>query len=490
MSLPWPRVCHNPIANRTERALTLWTMHTASFARLSNGLRLVTVHRPHLHRVVITAYIHVGSRHETRGTNGISHFLEHMLFRGTKRRPTASEFNHGIESLGGTLTAATHGDFTRFELTVPPDALAAGCVELGEVFTSAVFSDRDVEKGIVREEILEDLDEDGRDVNADNLCRARVFNHHPLGFPITGTARNLERFNERHLRAHLERHYVARNMVVSVTGPLPHRAMLRAIERGFADLTPGAPTPASVFRTRQQRARVHEASNAGSQTTVRIAFPTPGQRSPHARALELLMRVLDDGMSTRLHRRICDERGLAYEVSAGIELFDDAGVMDVASCVAHSSLPSLVGEVLSILADLSVEGPTRAEVEKAHRRYAFDLDVLEDDAHALGDFYGAAELFDLRQTPGERRRQILALTAQDLRRAARLIFNPSRLNLVLVGTLDDAIRAEVRGLVRKFRRRVTERPKVTVSAASRSPSRVAPPVRRPRSILDLGSTSP
>ncbi len=463
-------------------------MHTASFTRLPNGLRLVTVQRPHLHQVVIAASIHVGSRHETPGTNGLTHFLEHMLFRGTRRLPTAAAFNHRIESLGGTLTAATHGDFTLFELTVPPDAMAEGCAELGEVFTSPVFSDREVEKGIVREEILEDLDEDGRDVNADNVLRAEVFRGHPLSYPITGSVKNVDRFSDRHLREHMAAHYVARNMSVAVVGPTHHRAMIRAATRAFGALPAGAPRLSSPFRTRQSRARIRAVPYSSAQTSVRVAFPTTGQRAASARALELLLRVLDDGMSTRLHRRICDEKGLAYGVNGNLELFDDAGVFDVAATVAHASLPDLVGEVLAILGDLAIEGPTRAEVEKAHRRYAFDLDAMEDDAHALADYYGPPELFDMRQSPAERRREVMGVTAQDIRRAARAMLDPSRANLVLVGDSDAETRREMASLLRRFRARLKAgaRVRVPVSAPTRAP--VTP--RRRGGVLDLPGVSP
>lgn len=464
------------------------TMHTAAYTRLSNGLKLVTVQRPHLHQVVIAASILAGSRHETRGTNGITHFLEHMLFRGTKHLPTAAAFNHRIESLGGTLTAATHGDFTLFELTVPPDALADGCAELGEVFMSPVFSDCEVEKGIVREEILEDLDEDGRDVNADNVLRAAIFGQHPLGYPITGSVKNVDRFTERHLRAHMAEHYVARNMSVTVVGPVGHRAMIRAATKAFGALPPGSHRASSHFRSQQTRARIKTVAYPSAQTSVRIAFPTPGQRAASARALELLLRVLDDGMSTRLHRRICDEKGLAYEVNAGLELFDDTGIFDVGATVAHASLPDLVGEVLGILADLAIAGPTRAEVEKAHRRYAFELDAMEDDAHALADFYGPPELFDMRQSPAERRLQVLGVTAQDVRRAARSVLDASRANIVLVGESDAEMRAQMSAALRRFRVRLQRGLRVRAPGPVRAVERVAP-ARRRAGVLDLHRAS-
>lgn len=429
-------------------------MHTVSLAHLPNGLRVVTARCPHLHRVVLTAYVKVGSRHERRGSNGLTHFLEHMLFRGTAAHPSAAEFNHRVESMGASLNAATHSDFTAFELTAPPDALSDACVELGRIFVEPELAGISVERGIVREEILEDLDEDGRDINADNLVRALVFRGHPLGMPITGGVGNVERFTESDLRAHLRRYFVAGNAVVSVAGPMPHRAMLRAVQRGFAALPRGPRRGATPFRPAQRRAVVRALPSPGSsQTDVRVGFVTPGLRSRDARALELLVRVLDDGMSTRLHRRLCDERGLAYDVSAGVELFEDVGVFEVGATVAHASLPDLVQEVLTILGDLALEGPTGTEMEKARRRYAFDLDALEDDAHALCDFYGSSELMGVREAPEARRREMLALNATALRRAARRCFVPERLNLALVGSVTSTAKRAIARSLRSFRAR-------------------------------------
>lgn len=451
-------------------------MHTVSNGHLPNGLRVVTIRRPHLHRVVLTAYVKVGSRHESRRTNGLTHFLEHMLFRGTTSHPSAAEFNHRVESLGASLNAATQADFTSFELTLPPESLAEGCVELGRVFVEPELSAIDVERGIVREEILEDLDDDGRDVNADNRVRAMVFRGHSLGLPIIGTAANVDRFSERDLRGHLRRFFTASNAVVTVAGPLSHSAMQRAVAKGFGALPGGRAPAAEAFRASQQRPLVRAIENPGaSQTDVRVAFVTPGLHARGARALELLVRVLDGGMSTRLHRRICDERGLAYEVSAGAEVFEDVGVFDVAASVAHGSAADLVDEALTILADLAAQGPTPAEVEKAQRRYAFDLDALEDDAMSLCDFYGSEELMGSRATPASRRREVLALTPAELRRAARQCFAPERLNLALVGTVSPVTRRGVTGAVRRFRQRIE------LARAARRPAppsaRYEPPVR-------------
>ncbi|HEX4355182.1 MAG TPA: pitrilysin family protein, partial [Polyangiales bacterium] len=168
--------------------------HMVHRAALPNGLSVVTVPQPHLHSASVAVLVKVGARHETARTNGVSHLLEHMLFRGSARYPSAYALNRAIEELGGTLHGATHSDFTLFEVSLPPGNVQSGIEILGELFAKPSFAELAVEKRIVREEILEYLDEEGREVDPDNLSRELMFGTHPLGMTITGSLDNLANF--------------------------------------------------------------------------------------------------------------------------------------------------------------------------------------------------------------------------------------------------------------------------------------------------------
>ena len=181
---------------------------------LPNGLRLVLVPEPRVHRAVASLYLRVGSRFETTEDNGISHFLEHMVFRGTPSLKSSHEQALAFERLGGTLYAATHVDHGVMSVAVPPKNLEPVLALLGEVTIAPRFSEIEVERGIVREEILEDLDDEGRDIDADNISRALIYDKHPLGFTITGGIDSLDRFDEAMLRAHHARHYTGHNAVL------------------------------------------------------------------------------------------------------------------------------------------------------------------------------------------------------------------------------------------------------------------------------------
>jgi predicted Zn-dependent peptidase len=188
-------------------------------ARLSNGLRLLTIATPHLHTASVCLYVRAGSRYETRETNGLSHFLEHMLFRGSGRYPSSFALNLAIEELGGTLYAETGRDYSLYQITLHPKQVARGLDILGDLFSSPAFRDIDLERKIVIEEILEDLDDRGRNVNVDDQSRRLAWGKHPLGFPITGPMRNVRHFSLADVRSHFRRFYGAANMVLAVAGP-------------------------------------------------------------------------------------------------------------------------------------------------------------------------------------------------------------------------------------------------------------------------------
>jgi hypothetical protein len=164
--------------------------------------------------------------------------------------------------------------------------------------------------------------------------------------------------------------------------------------------------------------------------------------------------------------------------------------MDIASGVAHESIPRLVGEVLAMLGDLATEGPSRDELAKVKHRYVFDLAAMDDEPHRLADWYGAAALADRRLSVEARRREVLALTRDDIRRAARIVFAPSRLNLTLVGNVDRATRTELSSIVRRFRDRVGPIASRAIAVPAHYRDSMALRVRRRVAALDSVRTSP
>ena len=418
---------------------------------LSNGLRVLVIPRKASNRAVVNMLFRVGSRFETLETNGISHFLEHMLYRGSASLQTAHDQALAFESLGASLYAATQSDYGTMNLAMPPDSLRAAFATFAEVVKSPRFSAVEIERGIVREEILEDLDEEGRQIDADNLVRELVYGSHPLGFTITGSLAQLDRFDRNMLRRHHARHYVASNAVLCFAGAVDPDVCFRLARAHFSDLKPGkraSPTPPPE---RQVAPRTRHVPNVSSQTTLRVAFRAIADNDPREPALEMLLRVLDDGMSTRLYERICDAKGLCYDVGALYESYEDDGVFDVAAEVQHERVLEVASEIFAVLKDLSDNGPTPAELERAKARQLWQTKAMLDDVESLAGFYALAALSHLAPTPGERHAELSAVTPREVRDVADAVFRPDRLSVVTVGSLNEAEHESLSGIVRRFR---------------------------------------
>jgi predicted Zn-dependent peptidase len=420
-------------------------------ARLPNGLKLVVVETPHLHSATICLYVRAGSRYERPETNGISHFLEHMLFRGSARYPSSFALNLAIEELGGTLYAETGRDYSLYQISLNPRQLGRGMEILGDLFRAPELRDIDLERQIIVEEILEDLDDRGRNVNIDDQSRKQAWGDHPLGFPITGPLKNVKRFSTRDVRAHFRRFYGAANMVLAVAGPVKLANVRRQSRVAFAGVARGERRQPRAPRAAGPGPRFHVVHNESAQTQVHLLFHAIAETDPDYLALRALVRVLDDGMSTRLHYQICDQKGLAYSIAGSLHSYHDAALLEVDAACGHAKLPALVAEALGMLGRFRDELVGEDELEKAKHRFVGDIEACYDDLDGLASWFGGTELF-MRADPQEKRAQELArVRPEDIRAVARRVIRPERLSVTTVGALSPSLARKVEKIVREFR---------------------------------------
>ena len=431
------RKSRNPRA--TSKAASAKAFPRVERLRLSGGPRVVLVPTLHAHTAAIIVHVRAGSRYERAADNGISHFLEHMLHRGTPSHPSAHEQALAFERLGGTLSASTTVDHGMLGVSVPPENVAPALALLGEVCRSPVLDAIEIERGIVREEILEGLDARGRRVSPDDLLREASFPNHALGRPITGTLATLERFDERGLRRHHRAHYT-QGLVVTVAGRFDRRDVTRALAEFRLPRGPrervSAPRPIGG-------PRVSFVRESASQTSLRLGFRAPGEHHRDEPAVELLLRVLDDGTSTRLYHRLCDERGLCYDVSALFEAYEDVGLFDFAAECSHERATVVLSEILSLARDLRETGPRREELEKARERHRFQLSAMQDSPADLAAFYGIGELTGFFRFPEDRIRRLQNVSADEVRAVAARLFQPRELSAVVVGDVTPSQRRAV-----------------------------------------------
>ena len=190
--------------------------------------------------------------------------------------------------------------------------------------------------------------------------------------------------------------------------------------------------------------------NVSSQTELRVCFRALAETDPLRAALDVLMRVVDDGMSTRLYHRLCDARGLCYDVSAGYDGYEDDGVVDVAAGVQHRRAALVTREILAMFEELAREGPTDDELEKVRRRITWDTRAMTDSAEDTAAFYASGALFERFTTPERQVAELVRVTADEVREAARAIARPERLDVVAVGLLEDGEDERLREAVKDW----------------------------------------
>lgn len=401
---------------------------------LSNGITALATRTPPHQRAAVVIYVKTGSRYESKAENGLSHFLEHMLFRGTPEHPSAHLLATAFEELGGTLDATTAADHGTLGIDIPVESLEEVLPLMASVFTRPLLRDLEIERGVIREEILEDLGERGEMLDPPTLVRQLAFPHNPLGYPITGPVKNIESFSLETIRKHHERTYIGGQTVISVAGPIDPDAILRRIDTAFSAVPSGkAPelTPASA----QRSPRFHFVRHPGnSQTNVSLSYRCPGQNDSIEPALEMLLRVIDDGMATRLYHELCDKRGLCYTASGTFESYEDTGLVEFEADAAHESAPEVLAQMLRLTSELTEELVTDAEFERARKRARWQHLAYQDEPGATADFFAMGEFSRTAPSPDERLEQLLSVAKTDVLDAAQTVFSGSGRNVVAVGS--------------------------------------------------------
>jgi predicted Zn-dependent peptidase len=414
---------------------------------LPNGLRVLTARAPGLHSAMIALYVRAGSRHETAAQNGVSHFLEHLFFRGSLAWPDTVAMNAAVESAGGSLNGITARDHGCYYTPIHPDEVGTGLAILGDLIRRPLLKEMDVEREVILEEILDEVDADGRDIDPDNLSKRIVFGDHPLGYKIAGTPEIVRRLSRRDVRAHHQRFYAGSNLVLAVAGPVRAseveelaEAHLGLLPRGKAstDLAP-PPWPGGP--------RLELVEHDDAQAEFSLSFPCPPERHPDYPVHLCIRRILDDGLSSRLPFEIVERRGLAYSLHAGIDTFADAGMTVIDGACAPRKLPKVLEEVLRVLGALAAAPMPEEELLRVQRRHRMTLAFSLDSAADLAGWYGAGEVLSAPESFEERCRRVERVTPADVQRVAAETFRRRNLVAVVVGPSGRRDRAALSRLV-------------------------------------------
>ena len=403
--------------------------------RLPNGLRVVTARAPGLHSAMIGLYVRTGSRHETPAVNGVSHFLEHLFFRGSAGWPDSVAMNAAIEAVGGNLNAVTARDHGCYYTPIHPASLDTGLDVLGDLIRRPLLKEMEVERQVILEEILDEVDADGRDVDPDNLVKRLVFRRHPLGLKIGGTRETVKALRPRAVRDHLERFYVGENLVLAVAGPVRHAEVLELAHAHLGPLPRGQRSSERPPPRWPDGPLLELVDHDDAQVEFTLAFPCPPEDHPDYPVVLCLRRLLDDGLSSRLPFEVVEKRGLAYSLHCGLDTYTDAGLLVIDGACAPRKITAVIREILAVLAEVASTPVPAAELARVQKRHRMMLAFSLDSPADLVGWYGLGDLLSPAAPEGfeARCRRVEAVSAADVTRVAAATFRRALLAAVVVG---------------------------------------------------------
>jgi predicted Zn-dependent peptidase len=425
--VPPAPVSPSPLAANPERDIRTTT--------LANGIKVITEAMPHVRSVSAGVWVGSGSRRESPEQNGVSHFIEHMLFKGTSTR-TAEDIARSVDSLGGNLDAFTAKEMTCFNTKVLDEHLPVAMDVLSDLVLNPRFDVDDIEKekGVVLEEIK--MDADSPDYLVHEIFSANFWKEHALGRPILGTPETVRGLTRDVIQDYYRREYTASNLLITAAGNLNHERLVELASHRFDKLQPAQPAPAETapvtharvaLRTKKELEQVHLCLGVP-------CYPIAHEDRFHCYVLNT---VLGGGMSSRLFQNIREKQGLAYSVYSDLSPYSDSGCMMVCAGTSVESVRRLVDSVLKEFIELKENTVPDEELRRAKDHLKGSLMLsLESTSSRMSNLARQEMHFKRFFSLDELVESIEKVTAADVRRVAQIFFDPKQIAMTILGNLD------------------------------------------------------
>ena len=406
-----------------------WTTTT-----LPNGLRVVVTPIPTAQSAAVSLWVGVGSRDETPTTNGLSHYIEHMLFKGTERRPTAAMISEAIEGAGGGLNAFTTKEVTCYWNNLPYERVDTGLDVLADMLQHSVMDPAEVERErtVVQQELRRAKDSPGNWVT--ELISDATYGDQPIGWPIGGTLDTVGAMHRDDFFSHMKTHYYPQNAVLSIAGNIEAGRVIDLATDQFGGWMPGTPVSHSAAKAERPAEYIKIDERDIEQCNLMLAVFGIGRSDPDKYALDIMNTALGRGMSSRLFTEVRERRGLAYSVGSGSSRYRDIGSVSVSAGVTREhqeeALQVIIGELQRIATEpMSDEELTRTK-DYAAGSFRLGLETPMSFAQRFG---GQLLQDDEIEPPDVTVERLRAVTAEDVQRVATRLFANPKFSLAVVG---------------------------------------------------------
>jgi predicted Zn-dependent peptidase len=401
---------------------------------LKNGLRVITVPLKNTQAVTVLALVGVGSKYEKKEINGISHFLEHMFFKGTKKRPTHRDIAETLDKIGGEYNAFTGEDYTGYYARVEASHIDLALDWVSDILLNSTLPSKQVEKEkkVIIEEINMYLDNPM--IYVQSLWRKVLYGDQPAGRDIAGSKQIVKAITRQKLINYRKSHYIASNALVCVAGKIDSQELLKKVEKCFYPLNKAEKVQKAEVKESQKEPRALLYYKKTDQTHLCLGVRAYNLFHPDRYVLQVLATLLGGMMSSRMFLEVREKLGLSYYVATGAEIDPDTGFLMTRAGVDNKNVKKAVKAILREYKKISQEKPTEKELQKAKNylkgKTALSLETSED----LASFYSIQEILKSEiLTPKQILQEIEKVTTDDILRVAKDIFTPQKLNLAMVG---------------------------------------------------------
>ncbi len=400
--------------------------------RLPNGVRVITETMPHVRSVSVGIWIQSGSRRETPEQNGVSHFIEHMLFKGTTNR-SAVDIARSVDSIGGNLDAFTAKELVCFNTKVLDQHLSQAFDVLADLVLHPLFREEDIEKekGVILEEIK--MEADSPDYLVHEIFSANFWKDHSLGKPILGTRETVKRLDRDVIQRYYSSVYAPSNLVVTAAGNLPHERLSDLVKQYFDSLPPGDPQPAENVPSPHARIALR---NKKSLEQVHLCLGVPSYPLSHEERFGcyVLNTLLGGGMSSRLFQNIRERQGLAYAVFSELNPYRDTGCLSIYAGTSLESARKVVESIVKEFRELKEQAVADEELRRAKDHLKGSLMLsLESTASRMSNLARQEMYFGRFFSLDELVESIESVTAVDVQRIAQTFFDPKQIALTVLG---------------------------------------------------------
>ncbi len=401
---------------------------------LKNGLRILLAPMQETGTATVIVMTGVGSRYETRAENGLAHFLEHMFFKGTEKRPTAMDISKELDAIGAEYNAYTGKDRTAYYAKVEAHHWETALDVVSDLFLNAKIEQEEIdrERGPVLQEL--NMYEDMPMRHIGDLWELHLYGDHPLGWEIIGPKENLKRFMRKDFIKYLNRGYVAENVVVGVAGNIDPKKVKKEIEKHFAGIRTGKKPTFKKTTKKQLQPEVFVQNKKTDQTNLLLGVRAYDMYHKDRHALTVLATILGGGMSSRLFMAVRERRGLAYHVNTSTESFHDTGYLAAYAGIEHKNLEKTVQVILDEYKKVATEKVDAEELKKAKEYIKGKMAMGLEGSDDVVEYLVTQETIRGEITlPKEKAKMIDKVTADDVLRVAKDIFVNKKLNLAVIG---------------------------------------------------------